>query len=134
MANPQLQDGYTQIPNELLDILARIKLSPNQWRVLIYLIRKTYGYHKEADYISNSQIVRATGLHKTTVSHALRRLARANLIDRKGKLIGIQRGWERSQGIGFSGNGGHSEPTNKEQEVTKSENGNQGKASRLSGH
>ena len=56
MANPQLEDGYTEIANEILEALMRLHLSPNQWQVILCIIRKTYGFKKKVDYIANSQI------------------------------------------------------------------------------
>jgi len=95
MANPQTENGYTQIANELLDHLIQIHLAPNQWQVLLCVIRKTYGYKKKVDYIANFQISEATGLHKSHVSRAICLLEMMNLITRKGKYIGIQKDWER---------------------------------------
>jgi len=95
MANPQLEDGYTEIANELLEALMRLHLSPNQWRVLLSIIRKTYGFRKKVDYIANSQIQTATVLGKTVVSRALRELQERDIILRNGKLSGIQKDWEK---------------------------------------
>lgn len=95
MAKPELEDGYTQIPNEILEKLARMPLSPSQWRVLLCIIRKTYGWHKKVDYIANFQIVEATGLCKAVVSRCLKGLNDMQLITRKGKLIGFQKDWEQ---------------------------------------
>jgi len=94
MANPQLEDGYTEIANEILDSLAHCQLSPNEWQVLICIIRKTYGYHKKVDYIANFQIVMATGLCKAVVSRVLGKLAEKRLITRNKKYIGFQKDWE----------------------------------------
>lgn len=87
---PQLEDGFTQIPNEMLNHLALIYLRPDDWRVLMFIIRKTLGFHKKVDYIANFQIVEGVNLHKTTVSHSLRKLHSRNLIVRRGKLVGLQ--------------------------------------------
>jgi len=95
MASPQLEDGFTQIANEIMDHLQRLHLSGNQWQVLMCIIRKTYGFHKKVDYIANSQIVEATGLGKTVVSRALGSLNRLNMINRNGKQIGFQKDWEK---------------------------------------
>lgn len=95
MAKPELEDGYTQIPNEILEKLARMPLSPSQWRVLLCIIRKPYGWHKKVDYIANFQIVEATGLCKAVVSRCLRGLNDMQIITRKGKLIGFQKDWEQ---------------------------------------
>ena len=97
MAKPQLENGHTQIANELLEHLVQIHLSPNQWQVLLCIIRKTYGFHKKVDYIANSQIVEATGLCKAVVSRSLKKLEEMMLIIRNGKSIGFQKDWEQWQ-------------------------------------
>ena len=97
MAKPELEDGYTQIEHEVLEKLARTSLAPNQWRVLLFIIRKTYGWHKKVDYIANFQIVEATGLCKAVVSRCLKGLNDMQLITRKGKYMGFQKDWERWQ-------------------------------------
>ena len=101
MADPKLEDGYTQIANEILEKLVRMHLSPNQWQVLLCIIRKTYGFHKKVDYIANFQIGEATGLGKTVVSRCLGGLGEMELITRKGKFIGFQKDWERWKGLAF---------------------------------
>ena len=95
MANPQLEDGYTQIANEILEGLMKTYLPANQWQVLLCVIRKTYGFKKKVDWIANCQIVEATGLVKSTVSRALRGLEQHGLIARHGKSIGFQKDWEQ---------------------------------------
>jgi len=85
-----LENDYTMIANEILEGLAKTHIRPDDWCVLIFIIRKTYGYHKKVDYISNWQIAGATSLHKSTVSHSLKRLEQAGLITCREKLIGLQ--------------------------------------------
>ncbi len=95
MAKPQVEDGYTPIANEILESLARISLSPNQWQVLLCIIRKTYGFHKKVDYIANFQIGAATGLCKAVVSRCLKGLSDMQIITRNSKHIGFQKDWEK---------------------------------------
>ena len=72
-----------------------IYLPANQWQVLLCIIRKTYGFKKKVDWIANCQIVEATGLIKSTVSRALKRLEQKGLINRNSKSIGFQKDWEQ---------------------------------------
>ena len=95
MAKPQLENGHTQIANEIVERLAKTHLSPNQWQVMLCVIRKTYGFHKKVDYIANFQIMEATGLCKAVVSRCLKGLSDMEIITRKGKYIGFQKDWER---------------------------------------
>ncbi len=93
MANPQ-PDLYTKISNEILEHLIAVPLSGNQWQVLMCIIRKTYGFHKKQDYLTNSQIIEATGLGKTVVSRCLTLLQKGNFIIRNGHVTGLQKDWE----------------------------------------
>ncbi|MBA7466140.1 hypothetical protein ES707_01315 [subsurface metagenome] len=95
MANPQLEDGYTEIANEILEALMKTYLPPNQWQVLMCIVRKTYGFKKKVDWIANCQIVEATELVKSTVSRALAGLEKRGLIIRNGRSIGFQKDWEK---------------------------------------
>jgi len=71
MANPQLENGYTKIANEILDYLCCFRI-PGEVRLVVdCVIRKTYGYHKKEDVISNSQIIEMTKMKKGNVSRAL---------------------------------------------------------------
>lgn len=99
MASPQLENGHTRIANEILEALARLPIASNHWQVLFCIIRKTYGFNKKADWISNSQIETSTGLCSSVVSRALRQLVARKIIIRAGKLIGIQKNWEDWQGM-----------------------------------
>ena len=95
MANPQKENGYTAIANEILEHLYCRYLPPNQWQIILCIMRKTYGYGKKSDFVTNSQIIIETKLHKTVVSRALKSLIISNIIFRDGKNIGLQKDWEQ---------------------------------------
>lgn len=71
MFNPQLEDGYTSIANELFEEIIRLDASGQQFRVLFAVIRKLYGFHRKEDWLSNSQIALITGLPIKKVSMAV---------------------------------------------------------------
>ena len=60
MADVQIDDGYTKVANELLEAIMRINLSSYEFRVIMAIMRKTYGYSKKHDYISLSQLEEIT--------------------------------------------------------------------------
>jgi len=95
MANPQLEEGYTAIANEILEQLYKRYLSPNQWQVILCVARKTYGFRKKLDFISTSQISQETGLCSSVISRVLNSLQAAKMIVREGRNIGIQKDWEK---------------------------------------
>ena len=98
MAHPQLEDGYTEIANEILEALYRINLSPYESRVLWFIIRKTYGWHKKSDRIPLSQIAEGTEILIPHVSRALRSLISRQIITRIGNnRIGFQKDYAQWQ-------------------------------------
>ena len=54
--NPQLENGFTRLSNEILDELCKIRISGEAMQALLTVLRKTYGYHKKSDNISLSQL------------------------------------------------------------------------------
>ena len=78
--NPQKGNGYTPIANEIMEALARTHLPSSDFRCLLYIIRKTYGYHKKTDQISLNQFSQATGLKTKHVSRSLRSLEGKNIM------------------------------------------------------
>ena len=83
MANPQLEEGYTKIANEIMEALAKIRISGEEWQILNVILRKTYGYNKKEDWISLSQFCLATGLTKSSICRAIHKLLIKNTIDKK---------------------------------------------------
>lgn len=80
MANPKLEDGFTQISNEILVALSFMSLSPNESRLLHCIIRQTYGWHKKEDWISQSQFTEKTGIIRQNVWRALEGLKRKKMV------------------------------------------------------
>lgn len=50
-----LDDGYTRLANELLDAVMCSGLPETELCILMAVWRKTYGYNKKMDWISNEQ-------------------------------------------------------------------------------
>jgi phage replication O-like protein O len=83
VSNPQKEHGYTAIANEIMEALARIRISGEARQVLDVIFRKTYGFNKKEDSIALSQFVLKTGLKKPSVSRALSKLDKMNIINKK---------------------------------------------------
>ena len=78
--SPQAEDGHTDIANEIMEALARIRIPGEARQVLDFIIRKTYGWHKKNDNIPLSQFVLGTGLKKKYICRAIKKLIDMNLI------------------------------------------------------
>ena len=80
MANPQKEDGYIALANDIVDALAKIRLSGEEMQCLWVIIRKTYGWHKKEDKISLSQFANMTGIKRQNVLRALNHLSSKKII------------------------------------------------------
>lgn len=47
MANPQCENGFTKIANELMEALAKIRIPGEARQVLDVIFRQTYGWNKK---------------------------------------------------------------------------------------
>lgn len=87
---------YTQVPDELFDELLS-ELSGAELKVLLYVIRRTFGFKKDSDRISLSQLVsgiekkdgtildKGTGLHKDSVIKVTKSLVEKGILLRTRK-------------------------------------------------
>jgi len=80
MSNPQVEDGYTIIANELLEALIKRKLSGQELRLILFIVRKTYGYHKKEDKISYGQIAKGLNIKRSNACRLLKRLLLSKMI------------------------------------------------------
>ncbi len=77
----QVENGnFARIHNEILERLALTDLSGSEFRCLLFLLRKTYGYQKKQDKISYSQFADGTGLERRSVIRSLEKLVSRNII------------------------------------------------------
>src|SRR6478672_5310716 len=87
------QPTYTQTPNDLFDVLLRPgTLTEAELRVLLYIIRRTFGFSKDADAISLAQLTEGivtrdgrrldygAGVARSSVSRAVQGLERKGMI------------------------------------------------------
>ncbi|EAT8300865.1 replication protein [Salmonella enterica] len=86
-----LDDGYTRIANELLEAVMAADLTARQLKVVLAVIRKTYGFGKKFDRITNTQIAMMTGIHHTHVCKAKNEMIAMNIIVTSGLNIGVNK-------------------------------------------
>ncbi len=86
-----LDDGYTRIANELLEAVMAADLTARQLKVVLAVIRKTYGFGKKFDRITNTQIAMMTGIHHTHVCKAKNEMIAMSIIVTNGHAIGVNK-------------------------------------------
>lgn len=94
MANPQKENGNTQIANEILDALCKFRIPGEVRQVVDFIIRKTYGWHKKFDMISNSQIMQGTGLLKGSVSRSVKKAIKHKIIIANETKVGFNKNYD----------------------------------------
>ncbi len=92
-----LENGYTRIANEILEAMARVKLSPTQYRIIFTVWRYTYGFQRKAHQLSLTFLTEATGCDFRLIQREVKKL-----IDMKVLLSNQTKGLARE--IGFNKN------------------------------
>lgn len=81
-------EGYTRLANELYEELIGANLTRNQAKVAHAICRKTYGYNKKMDRISDSQLATLTKLPRQKVNKAKNQLIDMGVVISDGRMIG----------------------------------------------
>ncbi|WP_025123834.1 MULTISPECIES: replication protein [unclassified Serratia (in: enterobacteria)] len=83
-----LDDGYTRLATMLLEAIAGADLTKRQFKVLLAVIRLTYGWNKPYDRIANSQIGEIAKLPIKRVSETRVQLLNMRVLVSVGQAIG----------------------------------------------
>ena len=84
-----LDDGYTRIANELLEAVMLAGLTQHQLLVFLAVMRKTYGFNKKLDWVSNEQLSELTGILPHKCSAAKSVLVKRGIFIQSGRNTGI---------------------------------------------
>lgn len=85
----QLEDGFTRVANELLDAVMASGLSETELCVVLAVWRKTYGYNKKMDWVSNDQFEQMIAKHHTHCSTAKNQLVAKKVLVQEGRSVGM---------------------------------------------
>jgi len=93
--NPQVEDGFTKISNELLEALSKAMaqgiITARERAVIDWIIRYTYGYQQKNGYFHTSFIAKNLGLSMSWISQILKSLEKKKVIIRNGDEIQINK-------------------------------------------
>ncbi|WP_288982304.1 TonB-dependent receptor, partial [uncultured Flavobacterium sp.] len=97
--NKNLYPNTTQVPNIIIDNMS--KFSNTELRILLLVVRKTIGWHKETDYLTYNQIQSISGIKSNkSVSVAVNNLVDRGFVSRVSKsgksLDPVPRGYRDS--------------------------------------
>jgi phage replication O-like protein O len=103
VANPQLENGYFKISNELWQVIVKTKIPGEPRQIFDHIIRKTYGWRKKECEISYSQFESATNMPIRSVRRGINKLIEMNLISvrnnahSQGKIYSINKHYKTWQ-------------------------------------
>jgi len=77
---PQVEDGFTKIANELLEAFATLPLNGTQWRIIMVVLRYTYGFNRKSAKLSETFIAKATKINSKQINREIRPLIDNNIL------------------------------------------------------
>lgn len=85
---PQIENGFIRIAsgdtkNDLFSALIRASLNATEYQVVLFVIRKTWGWNKKEDWISLSSFEKITGKTKQSIINATSQLVKKNILVKK---------------------------------------------------
>jgi phage replication O-like protein O len=95
MANPQKENGYTAISNEILDHFFGLGLAGKEMEMVLFVIRKTYGYQKKSDKIPLSQFQHALKMNRSSVCKTSNKLVSWKILAKDEKGYSLNKNWEQ---------------------------------------
>ena len=94
MANPQIENGFTKIANELLTELSK-KFPDNKAKLFFCILRNTYGWNRKEAALTLSRLATETGIMRHHIPGLLKTLEQSKFIEitkmNSGNLISIQK-------------------------------------------
>lgn len=83
-----LDDGYVRLSNMLLEAYSGADLTKRHFKVLLAILRKTYGWNKPMDRITDAQLSEITKLPVKRCNEAKLELVRMNILKQQGGMYG----------------------------------------------
>lgn len=80
MANPQIENGYTAVANEILDHLYKQPLNGTELKVIMCILRYTFGFQRKSHKLSATFIAKWGNCDPRTVKRALKKLQQDRVI------------------------------------------------------
>lgn len=89
----QAENGHVDIAIELFEFMSRFRIPGAQRQIFDSIMRKTWGWKKKEDRISNSQLMALTNMSKANVSRALKSLIQHRLVNTQDNKLSINKNY-----------------------------------------
>jgi len=75
-----LTEPYSMFPNRIIDYALSGDFSKNEIKIIFFILRHTYGFHLEAQPLSESFIAKGTGICQRWVHNAIKSLLERGVV------------------------------------------------------
>lgn len=79
-ASPQLENGYTRIANELLEVIIEYSFTGAEYKIILLVFRMTYGWNRKEALISYGKIASYTKLNKRYTKKMIKKLVQDRVL------------------------------------------------------
>jgi phage replication O-like protein O len=80
MASPQKENGHTIIAHEILEVISQTNFNGTQFRILLFILRYTYGFHRKSHEFSLKFLSDGTKCNKQQIKREIDKLISENVI------------------------------------------------------
>lgn len=80
MAEEEKRDSYTKLFNPILEAICRTDFTGREIRIVLFVIRATYGWNKKKFPLSKSYISEGTGISRRHICDVIRGLVKRNVL------------------------------------------------------
>jgi len=101
MANPQKENGFTSIANELLGEILKSDFTLRELKIILTVIRFTYGFNRKEAELSVRYISKATGIKFYHLSDSINTLVSKNVLTindsdnhKQGRILKLNKDYE----------------------------------------
>ena len=97
MRGPQLENGFTRIANEILEMVFKAKFNGTQFKIIMAIWRYTYGFNRKDSEFSLNFLSEAINSNKQQVKRELDKLIEDKVI-----IVFKEAGFNNSRRLGFN--------------------------------
>jgi phage replication O-like protein O len=94
VANPQKENGFSPISNELLEAISLSDINGHESRIFWHIIRFTYGYGRKTFPINYPKSSKLVGIDRHNIYRTIKSLSNMNMVIKDGDEIGINKNYE----------------------------------------
>lgn len=80
MASPQLENGHTRIAHEIIYAICKSSLSPLSYRIILWVLRLTYGFHRKNVITSTGAFAKVLNKNKDEIRRTMLELEQLRVL------------------------------------------------------